>query len=137
MEEDLNCSEYVDFNRLERWITTESTEIDFEREGIYTALNKLTIEAGGLPFNTKLKQRVSAKGFGLVLKEAKPHPVIPQRLYYQGLKKSEELIDYLYPLRDELGKLPNYLATYFDKLYQEYAVYLLSNNATMLSGKVV
>ncbi|KII75262.1 integrase [Vibrio renipiscarius] len=137
LEEDLNSFEYVDFNRLERWITTESTEIDFEREGIYSALNKLTIEARGLPFNTKLKQRVSAKGFGLVLKEAKPHPVIPQRLYYQGLKKSGALIDYLYPLRDELGKLPNYLATYFDKIYQEYAVYLLSNNATMLSGKVV
>ncbi|EJF7264429.1 site-specific integrase [Vibrio parahaemolyticus] len=133
-----NSFEYIDFNLLDAWALTESTNIDFEREGIYTAINKLFMEARGLPFPIAIKKKLSAKDFGLTIKEAEQYTVIPQRLYYLGLQKSQELINNLYPVRDELGKLSTYLATYFDKLYQGYAKYLASGKSkTATTGKYV
>ena len=136
LNEGYNSFEYIDFNRLESWMLTNSTDIDFERETIYVALNKLFTEARGLPFDVALKKKLQASNFGLTLKEAEQYTVIPQRLYYQGLKKSEELINQLYPLRNELGKLSNYIITYFDKLYQGYAAYLINDDSTKVNGKI-
>jgi integrase len=135
LKEGCNSFEYIDFNRLESWVLTDSTDIDFERYTIYAALNKLFIEARGLPFDVALKKKLQASNFGLTLKEAEQYTVIPQRLYYLGLKKSEELINELHPLRNELGKLPNYIITYFDKLYQGYAAYLINDDSTKVNGK--
>ncbi|MCC3857348.1 site-specific integrase [Vibrio parahaemolyticus] len=138
LETGYNSFEYVDFNLLDAWALTESTNIDFERQGIYTAINQLFTEARGLPFPIAIKKKLSAKEFGLTIKEAEQYTVIPQRLYYLGLQKSEALINSLYPVRDELGKLSTYLATYFDKLYQGYAKYLASGKAkTTTTGKYV
>lgn len=55
--------------------------------------------------------------------------MIPQRLYYLGLQKSEQLINEIYPLRDELFKLTDYITTYYDKLYSGYANWLLNEKS--------
>lgn len=135
ISEGYNSFGYIDFNRLESWVLTNFTDIDFERHYIYDALNKLFIEAKGLPFDVTLKKKSNASDFGLALKEEEQYTVIPQRLYYLGLKKSEELINQLYPLRNKLGKLSNYIITYFDKLYQGYAAYLIHDDSTKVNGK--
>ncbi|MDY7586790.1 site-specific integrase [Vibrio cholerae] len=137
LNEGLNSFKFIDFQRLEQWALTESTEINFERESIYSALNKLVVEARGLPYSVGLKKKVLAKNFGLEFKEKEQFTVVPQRLYYLGLTKSEDLINHLYPIRNELGKLSTYLSTYFDKLYQGYAKYLISDKALTLSGKII
>lgn len=126
----------LNFERLETWSLTDFTDIDFERDSIYTALNKLYTEAKGLPFEVALTKRLTPSDFGLALKEAEQYTVIPQRLYYLGLQKSEALINELYPIRDELGKLSGYIATYFDKVYERYAKYLLSDNSKTVKGTV-
>lgn len=131
-----NSFESLDFERLETWILTDFTNIDFERGNIYDSLNKLYIEAKGLPFKVALTKKIKASDFGLTIKERVQHPVIPQRLYYLGLQTSEELINELYPIRDELGKLSNYIATYFDKAYQGYAKYLASEESKNKKGDI-
>ena len=136
LSEGYNSFEYIDFDLLESWVLTNSTDIDFEREYIYSGLNKLLTEVRGLPFNVALKKNLKASVFGLTLKDKVQYPVIPQRLYYLGLKKSEELINKLYPLRNELGKLSNYISTYLDKLYKGYAAYLLSDDSRKINGKI-
>lgn len=118
--EGLNSFEYINFDRLESWVLTNATDIDFEREYIYLAINRLFTEARGLPFKVSLHKKIKASCFGLAYKESKQLTVIPQRLYYLGLKKSEELINELYPLRNELGKLSDYITTYLDNIYQKY-----------------
>jgi integrase len=130
-----NSFTYIDFPRLELWVLTNFTDIDFERNYIYDGLNKLFTEGRGLPFDVALKKKSNASDFGLALKDAKQYTVIPQRLYYLGLNKSEELINELYPLRNELGKLSDYITTYFDKLYQGYAEYLISDESKDFYGK--
>ena len=132
-----NSFEHLDFKLIESWILIDSTDIDFEREGIYVALNKLLTEARGLPFDVALKRKLDPAHFGLSLKEAEQYSVIPQRLYYLGLKKSEELINKFYPLRNELSKLSNYITTYFDKLYQGYASYLISDDSIRVNDTII
>jgi integrase len=136
INEGYNSFEYIDFNRLESWVLTNFTDIDFERRSIYDWLNKLFTESRGLPFGVALKKKINATDFGLALKEAKQYTVIPQRIYYIGLKKSEELINELYSLRNELGKLSDYITNYSDKLYQGYAEYLISDESKQVNGKI-
>ncbi|MEZ8780263.1 site-specific integrase [Vibrio splendidus] len=135
LNEGHNSFESLDFDRLETWVLTDFTDIDFERKKTYIALNKLHTEARGLPFEVALTKKLNASDFGLSPKEAKQYTVVPQRLYYLGLQKSEELINELYPTRDELGKLSNYIATYHDKANQGYAKYLASDESTLKNGK--
>lgn len=125
----------VNFERLETWVITDFTDIDFERDSVYTALNKLYTEAKGLPFEVALTKRLAPSDFGLALKEAEQHTVIPQRLYYMGLQKSEELINELYTIRDKLSKLSCYISTYFDKVYEGYTKYLLSDESKTKKGQ--
>ena len=136
LSEGCNSFTYINFDRLESWVLTGFTDIDFEREAIYNGLNKLFTEAIGLPFKVALNKKLNASDFGLALIEPEQYTVIPQRLYYLGLKKSEALINELYPLRNEIGKLPDYIATYVDKLYQGYAEYLIYDESKTLNGKI-
>ncbi len=136
LHEGTNSFEHLDFKRLETWVLTGCTEIDFERREIYVSLNKLTNEQTGLSFKVSLPRKLSETNFGLTLKEAEQYTVIPQRLYYLGLKKTESLVNELYPIRNELGNLSNYITTYFEKLYHGYATYLTSDESTTKAGKI-
>lgn len=136
LAEGYNSFEFLNFDRLEFWCVSNVTGVDFGVEPTYSALNKLYVEAKGLPFNVALTKKLSASDFGLILKERKQHTVIPQRLYYLGLQKSEVLIDELYPIRNELEKISHYIATYFDKAYQGYAEYLASDESKLKTGKI-
>ncbi|MUK41200.1 tyrosine-type recombinase/integrase [Aliivibrio fischeri] len=136
LSEGENSIDSVDFERLETWVVTDFTDIDFERDRIYTALNKLHTEAEGLPFEVALTKRLTPSVFGLAFREAEQYTVIPQRLYYMGLQKSEELVNELYPIRDKLSKLSCYISTYFDKIYEGYAKYLLSDESKTKKGKI-
>jgi integrase len=126
----------INFDLIESWIVSGCTDIDFQRETIYTGLNKLFKESVGLPFEVTLNKKLNASDFGLAFIERKQYNVIPQRLYYLGLKKSEALINELYPLRNEIGNLSDYIATYVDKLYLRYAEYLIDNESKALSDKI-
>ena len=137
LKEGENCFGSIAFERLEKWALTNCTDIDFERESIYTAINKLYTEAKGLPFKVALTKRLFSSDFGLTLKETEQYTVIPQRLYYTGLQKSEELVKELYPIRNELSNLPCYISTYFDKAYEGYAKYLLSDASKTKKGKTL
>ncbi|MBF4291338.1 site-specific integrase, partial [Vibrio anguillarum] len=134
LNEGFNTLSALDFERLETWALTGFTDIDFERETIYNGLNRLYKEARGLPFEVSLNKKLNASDFGLTIKEAKQYTVIPQRLYYLGLQRSEALIDEAYALRDELEQLAEYIATYFDKVYEGYAKYLVSDEARTKNG---
>ncbi|CAK3468630.1 Tyrosine-type recombinase/integrase [Vibrio crassostreae] len=135
INEGYNSFEHLDFDRLEAWILTSFTDIDYEREKIYSSINKLYIESEGLPFKVALKKRLKASDFGLSLKEAEQHTVIPQRLYYIGLQASKDLINELHSIRDELGALSDYIATYRNKIYQGYAQYLSSDESKRKNGR--
>lgn len=136
LNEGFNTLSALDFDRLETWVLTGFTDIDFEREKIYNGLNRLYKEAKGLPFEVNLTKKIHASDFGLTLKEAKQYTVIPQRLYYLGLQKSEALINEAYALRDELEQLAQYIATYADKAYEGYAKYLVSDESVCKNGKI-
>lgn len=136
LNEGFNTLSALDFERLETWALTGFTDIDFERETIYNGLNRLYKEARGLPFEVSLNKKLNASDFGLVIKKSEQYIVIPQRLYYLGLQRSEALIDEAYALRDELEQLAEYIATYFDKAYEGYAKYLVSDEARSKNGKI-
>ncbi|MBY6198836.1 tyrosine-type recombinase/integrase [Vibrio hangzhouensis] len=136
LSEGFNTLSALDFDRLESWALTGFTDIDFERARIYNGLNRLYKEARGLPFEVNLTKKLNASDFGLTIKEAQQYTVIPQRLYYLALQKSEELIGEAYALRDELEQLAEYIATYFDKAYEGYAKYLVSDEARLKNGKI-
>lgn len=136
LNEGFNTLSALDFDRLETWALTGFTDIDFERVPIYNGLSRLYKEARGLPFEVNLTKKLNASDFGLTIKEAKQYTVIPQRLYYLGLQKSEALIGEAYAIRDELEQLAEYIATYFDKAYEGYAKYLVSNEAQSKSGNI-
>jgi len=136
LDEGKNSFEYIDLDRLESWAFSDDTNIDFERANIYNGINKLFTEKRGLPFDVALNKNIKAKDFGLALKESVQFNVIPQRLYYLGLKRSEELINEFYSLRNELGKLSVYITTYFDELYQGYAQYLIDDESKTRKGKI-
>ena len=97
----MNTLSALDFDRLETWVLTGFTDIDFERDQIYNGLNRLYVEAKSLPFEVNLNKKLNVSDFGLNLKEPEQFTVIPQRLYYVGLQKSEELIDEAYALRHD------------------------------------
>ncbi|MBM4898863.1 site-specific integrase [Vibrio parahaemolyticus] len=136
LNEGLNTLSALDFDRLETWVLTDFTDIDFEREQIYNALNRLYTEAKGLPFEVNLNKKLNASNFGLTIKEPKQFTVIPQRLYYMGLQKSEKVINEAYALRHELGQLADYITTYFEKAYKGYAKYLISGDARKKNGGI-
>ncbi|MDH5904636.1 site-specific integrase [Vibrio splendidus] len=136
LNEGHNSFKFVSFEQLETWALSGVTVLDFEREPVYTALNKLFIEATRLPFNVNLTNTLSASNFGLTLKETEQYTVIPQRLYYLGLQQSEALVNELYPIRDELSKLSNYISGYHYKAYQKYAQYLVKNEVKRKNGKL-
>ncbi len=136
LNEGLNTLSALDFDRLETWALTGFTGIDFERTPIYKGLNRLYVEAKGLPFEVGLNKKLNASDFGLALKDAKQSTVIPQRLYYLGLQKSEEMINKAYAFRHELGQLADYIATYFEKAYAGYAKYLVSSEARKVNGGI-
>ncbi|MFH4471147.1 site-specific integrase [Vibrio parahaemolyticus] len=136
LNEGLNTLSALDFDRLETWVLTDFTNIDFERAPIYNGLNRLYKEARGLPFEVNLDKKLSASDFGLVIKEAEQYTVIPQRLYYLGLQRSEALINESYALRDELEQLADYITTYFEKAYAGYAKYLVSGDARKKNGGI-
>lgn len=138
LKDGCNSFEMLDFDRLESWVIRGTDHLDFETNSIYAGLNKLYTESKGLPFKVSLNKNLSASDFGLVLKDPKQFNVIPQRLYYLGLQKSEELINEIYPLRDELFKLTDYITTYYDKLYSGYANWLLNEKSKPIrKGKTV
>lgn len=136
LNEGFNTLSALDFDRIETWALTNFTDIDFEREYIYKGLNRLYQEARGLPFEVNLTKKLSASDFGLTIKESEQYTVIPQRLYYLGLQKSETLINEAYTLRDELEQLAEYIATYVDKTYEGYAKYLASDESVLKSGNI-
>lgn len=136
LNEGYNTLSALNFDRLETWVLTGSTSIDFEREAIYNGLNRLYKEARGLPFKVNLNKKLNASDFDLVIKEAEQHTVIPQRLYYLGLQRSEALINEAYALRFELGQLAEYIATHFDKLYEGYAKHLVNDEARLKNGNI-
>ncbi|PSU42854.1 integrase [Photobacterium frigidiphilum] len=135
LREGYNSFEALSFDRLESWVLSNFTDVDFKRHKTYAALNKLYTEAQGLPFNITFTKKLNASDFGLALKEDKQHTVVPQRLYHLGLRKSEALVNELYPIRDELGKLSNYITAYYENLYQAYAKYLTSDEARLKNGR--
>ncbi|ANQ27019.1 integrase [Vibrio natriegens] len=136
LNEGLNTLSALNFDRLETWALTGFTDIDFEREKTYNGLNRLYVEAKGLPFEVGLNKKLNSSDFGLALKDAKQHTVIPQRLYYMGLQKSEEMINKAYAFRHELGQLVDYITTYFEKAYVGYAKYLVSGEARQKNGGI-
>ncbi|MEZ9467876.1 integrase [Vibrio breoganii] len=136
LNEGLNTLSALNFDRLETWVLTGVTDIDFEREPTYSGLNRLYVEAKGLPFEVNLNKKLNASDFGLTLKEAKQYNVIPQRLYYVGLQKSEDVINEAYALRHELEQLADYITTYFEKVYVGYAKYLVSGDARQKNGGI-
>lgn len=136
LNEGLNTLSALNFDRLEAWVLTGFTDIDFERQSTYNGLNRLYLEARGLPFEVNLNKKLSASDFGLTIKEAKQYTVIPQRLYYMGLQKSEDVINKAYALRHELGQLADYITTYSDKAYVGYAKYLVSGDARKKNGSI-
>ena len=136
LNEGYNTLSALDFDRLETWALTNHTDIDFEREKVYCGLNRLYKEARGLPFEVNLNKKLTASDFGLAIKEAQQYTVIPQRLYYLGLQRSEALISEAYALRDELESLAEYIATYSDKMYEGYAKYLVSDEARFKNASI-
>ncbi len=136
LKEGYNSFKHISFDFIETLILNDSTDINFNRSSIYEGLNKLFTEAKGLPFNVALDQNVSAGKFELALIEPEQHTVIPQRIYYLGLQKSEELINKLYPIKDELADLGDYIATYYDKVYLNYAEHLISDSSKRENGKI-
>ena len=136
LNEGHNSFELLSFELLETWVLGDVTDLDFERKATYASLNKLYIEAKRLPFNVSLIKALNASDFGLAFKEHEQHTVIPQRLYYLGLQQSEALVNELYPIRDELSKLSDYIADYHEKSYQGYAKYLVSDEAKRKSGEL-
>ncbi|MFH0264763.1 site-specific integrase [Vibrio rumoiensis] len=136
LNEGFNTLSALDFDRLETWVLTGFTNIDFERELIYKGLNRLYREAKGLPFEVNLNKKLNASDFGLTLKEAEQYTVIPQRLYFTGLQKSENVINAAYALRHELEQLADYITTYFEKAYVGYAKYLVSDEARRKNGGI-
>ncbi|MBM7072760.1 hypothetical protein JQC92_12075 [Shewanella sp. 202IG2-18] len=136
LNEGYNSFEFLSFDQLESWVLSDFTDIDFERNRIYAALNKLFTEVKRLPFNVCLTKKLTPSSFGLTLKDAAQYTVIPQRLYYLGLQESEALVNELYPIRDELGKLSEYIASYYDKTYQKYAKYLASDAVILKNDKL-
>lgn len=136
LNEGHNSFELLSFELLEAWVLGDVTDLDFEREKAYVALNKLFIEATRLPFKVNLTKTLSASDFSLTIKEQEQYTVIPQRLYYLGLQQSEALVNELYPIRDELSKLSNYIATYSDKTYIGYVNYLVSDEAQFKNGEL-
>lgn len=115
---------------------SDVTDLEFEQKATYAAVNKLFVEAARLPFKVSLTKVLSASDFGLDIKEAEQYTVIPQRLYYLGLQQSEALVNELYPISDELGKLADYIADYHEKAYVGYAKYLANDEARLKNGKV-
>lgn len=136
LNEGLNTLSALNFDRLETWALTGFTDIDFERGTIYNGLNRLYVEARGLPFEVNLNRKLSASDFGLTIKEAKQYTVVPQRLYYLGLQKSEDMINKAYAFRYELGQLADYITTYVEKAYVGYAKYLFSGEARKKNGGI-
>ncbi|WP_299136243.1 site-specific integrase [uncultured Vibrio sp.] len=134
LSEGYNSFEFLSFDLLETWVLNDFTDIDFERDTTYIALNKLRTEAKGLSFEISFRKKLAASDFGLALKATEQYTVIPQRLYCLGLQKSEALVNELYPVRDQLSKLAYYITTYYDKAYQEYAKYLISDEAKLKNG---
>ncbi|MEZ8931525.1 MULTISPECIES: site-specific integrase [unclassified Vibrio] len=134
LSEGYNSFEFLSFDLLESWVLSDFTDIDFERDTTYIALNKLRSEAKGLSFEINFEKKLAASDFGLALKETEQYTVIPQRLYCLGLQKSEALVNEIYPIRDQLSKLADYITTYYDKAYQEYAKYLISDEAILKNG---
>tara|TARA_R110002033_G_scaffold38017_3_gene77269 strand:- start:12738 stop:14939 length:2202 start_codon:yes stop_codon:yes gene_type:complete len=129
-----NSFDFISLNSLDSWVQSDLLTIDFERSNIYNTLNKLYVEKKGLPFEVRLSKRISSLDFCLEVKQRIQYSVIPQRLYYLGLQKSESQIRELYTIRDELGKLSDYVATYYDKLYQGYAKYLSNGELKKSNG---
>ncbi|OEE01404.1 MULTISPECIES: tyrosine-type recombinase/integrase [Vibrio] len=136
LNEGFNTLSALDFDRLETWLLTDVTDIDFERQPLYNGLNRLYLEAKGLPFEVNINRKLNASDFGLTLKEAEQYTVIPQRLYYMGLQKSEKVINEAYALRHELEKLADYITTYTEKAYVGYAKYLVSDDARQKNGGI-
>ncbi|MBD1575906.1 site-specific integrase [Vibrio sp. S11_S32] len=136
LNEGLNTLSALNFDRLETWSLTGFTDIDFERQSTYNGLNRLYLEAKGLPFKVNLNKKLNASDFGLTLKEAKQYTVVPQRLYYMGLQKSEDVINKAYALRNELGQLADYITTYSNKAYVGYAKYLVSGDTRRKNGSI-
>ncbi|MEZ8617775.1 site-specific integrase [Vibrio splendidus] len=136
LNEGLNTLSALDFDRLETWVLTDFTDINFERQAFYNGLNRLYLEAKGLPFKVNINKRLNASDFGLTLKETEQYTVIPQRLYYMGLQKSEKVINEAYALRRELGQLADYITTYFEKAYVGYAKYLVNDDARKKNGSI-
>ncbi|MFA0141582.1 tyrosine-type recombinase/integrase [Vibrio kanaloae] len=136
LNEGFNTFSALGFEQLETWVLTDFTDIDFERGKIYNGLNRLYLEAKGLPFEVNLNKKLNASDFGLTFKEAKQFTVIPQRIYYLGLQKSEEVINKAYALRHELEQLVDYITSYFEKAYVGYAKYLVSGDARKKNGGI-
>lgn len=122
--EGVNSFSHINIDLLEKWELEGSTQLNFRRESIYSSLNKLFIEQDGLSFNIALTSRITASDFNLNLIKREQYPVIPQRLYYRALCEAESLISHLYPMRDEIEKLSNYLINFKNNIYKGYAKYI-------------
>ncbi|MEZ9509769.1 integrase [Vibrio breoganii] len=137
LSEGVNSFSYIDFFRLSKWISEEKIDLNFRRERTYTPINKLVIEAKGLPFSVALSKTLGAGDFNLTLFDNEQYPVIPQRLYYLALRETESLIERLYPIRDEIEALSTYLTTYHEKVYEGYAKYLHRGTGKLFNGDYI
>ncbi|WP_198925114.1 MULTISPECIES: hypothetical protein [unclassified Pseudoalteromonas] len=135
--EGVNSFAYIDINLLEKWAIENSTSLNFRRETIYSSLNKLFIEQDGLPFDIALTNTLSPSDIGLSLTEREQFSVIPQRLYWRALTEAESLINNLYPIRDKIEMLSNYLITFKSKIYKGYASYLHQGVSVRPSGEYI
>lgn len=133
----LNSLSYVDVDRITSWIQREVIDIDFRREKNYAPINKLFTEGRGLPFTVGFKGVINPQTLGLTPYPALQYPVIPQRLFYQALDESENLINYLYDNLNLVEELANFLVDFEDNIYNGYAKYLHLSLSVRSVGKEV
>jgi integrase len=134
--EGVNSFSHIDINLLEKWELEGSTSLNFRREAIYSSLNKLFIEQDGLSFNIALTNTLSASDLNLNLIKREQFPVVPQRLYSRALCEAESLITRLYPIRDEIEKLSNYLISFKQNIYKGYAKYIYQGIRVQANGEL-
>lgn len=137
LSEGVNSFSYINFDLLERWTLDESIQLEFRRDDIYVCLNKLFIEKDGLPFDIALTGTLGPASFNLNLIDPEQFTVIPQRIYYRALCEVEAFINQLYPIRDEIEALSNYLLNFQNNIYKGYAKYLHKAIRAPSNGEII
>ncbi|ELR67170.1 hypothetical protein C942_02678 [Photobacterium marinum] len=131
LDEGMNSFSDITFELLDEWIIAGDVGIDFNYQPTYSALNKLVIEAEGLPFDVNIKRTLIANEFNLTLKEPEQYAVIPQRIYYCALNYATEQVERLYSIRDKIESVSHSLVRFKDNLYQHYAEFVFKKGKAM------